>query len=292
MIRLDYTVVTFFNQCVHRSLALDTFLMLWVSSALLRGCPIAVLIWWSWFKERREQRQNREILLYGIIACVCAVFLARIIAYALPFRLRPIHNPDLDLRCAESLAHHTLLNWSSFPSDHAAVFFSLATCLWLVSRSTGALAIVHALFLVSLPRVCLGFHYPSDILGGAAIGVSLGLLGKSVTVRRLLVGRFLRLLDRSPQLFYVGFLLATHMIAAAFSPMDELWRFAPPVAQAAILRRMHSLVPANPLRMEWLMAVVPFFLVWSFLALRARRARTRRQHCQAGSAPHSVRPTR
>ncbi|HYN15920.1 MAG TPA: phosphatase PAP2 family protein [Terriglobales bacterium] len=280
---LDYTIVTFFNQVVNRWLALDTFLLLWGSSALLRGCPVAILIWWCWFKEGKQQRQNREILLYGIIVCMGAVLLARTVAHALPFRQRPIHNPELVLRFAEGLARYTLRGWSSFPSDHAAVFFALATSLWMVSRPTGALATAHTLFLVCLPRVCLGFHYPSDILGGAAIGVSLALLGLSVQVRGLVIGHALRWLDRSPQYFYAAFFFLTYMIATVFSPVDELWRFSPPVAQAAMARKIHTLVAANPLRMEWIVGTILFLLAGSLLAMAVRRVWTRRQHSHAHS---------
>jgi undecaprenyl-diphosphatase len=282
---LDYIVVTFFNQIVNRSLALDTFLMLCVGSDLLRGVPIALLIWWWWFKEGKGQRQNREILLYGIIVCMGAVLLARTIAHVVPFRLRPIHNPELVLRFAEGLARHTLRGWSSFPSDHAALFFTLATSLWLVSRSAGALAAAQALFLICLPRVCLGFHYPSDILGGAAIGVSMASLGRSVKVRRLVTGYALGWLDRSPQYFYTAFFFLTYMIAMTFTTVDELWRDSPPVAQAAVLRRIHTLVPANPLRMEWAVSAILLLIAGSLLVVAARRIRIRRAHSGEISNP-------
>jgi len=292
MIHFDYTIVIFLNQFVRRSLALDTFFLLGTSSDLLRGCFIAILIWWCWFKEGKQQRQNREILLYGIVASMGTVLLARTIAHIVPFRQRPIHNPELVLRFAEGLARHTLHGWSSFPSDHAAVFFALATSLWLVSRRAGALAMAHALFLVCLPRVCLGIHYPSDVLGGATIGVSLALLGLSVQVRGLVIGRALRWLDRSPRFFYAVFFFLTYLIATIFSPVDELWRFSPPAAQAAILGGIHSLVPAEHLRMEGAVGIFLFLIAGSLLANLIRVAWIRPQHSHAHSALPPGRPAR
>ncbi len=275
---LDYIGVTFFNQVVNRSLALDTFLLLCASSALLRGLPIALLIWWCWFKEGTQQRQNREILLYGIVACFCVVFLARTVAHFLPYRQRPIHNPELVLRFAEGLVRHTLYGWSSFPSDHAAVFFALATTLWMVSRPTGALVAAHALFIVCLPRVCLGFHYPSDILGGAVIGASLASLGRLAKVRSLVASHALGWLDRSPQHFYPTFFFVNYLIAAIFSPADELWRLSPPAAQAAILRKIHNPGPANLSRMNWTGSAILFPIAVSLLVVAALRIWKRRRH--------------
>jgi membrane-associated phospholipid phosphatase len=37
-------------------------------------------------------------------------------------------------------------------------------------------ALAHAALVVCLPRVYLGFHFPSDVLAGAAIGVAVAAL--------------------------------------------------------------------------------------------------------------------
>jgi hypothetical protein len=60
-----------------------------------------------------------------------------------------------------------LSGWSSFPSDHACLFFALATGLCLISPVIGGLALLHASLIVSLPRIYLGLHYPTDVLAGA-----------------------------------------------------------------------------------------------------------------------------
>jgi len=276
MSHLDYELVLFFNQFAHRSWTLDTFFLLCACSPLLRGGTTAILIWWAWFKEGKDQRRNREILLYGIIASLCAVLVARTVTHVLPFRPRPIHNPGLVLRFAEGLSRKTLLNWSSFPSDHAALFFTLAAILWLVSRRTGVLATAQVLFLVCLPRVCLGLHYPGDILGGGVIGVSLAILGRSATVRGLVAGPALRWIDRHPQYFYATFFFLTYMIGMVFDPVPELWSFAATVARTGA-RRIHTLpVWTDIARMGWPVRIGLFLVAGSLLAIMLRSVWIRR----------------
>ena len=57
----------------------------------------------------------------------------------------------------------------SFPSDHATAAFAIAVAILLRHRKAGVLAIAMAV-LVSLSRVVVGTHYPSDVLGGAVLG--------------------------------------------------------------------------------------------------------------------------
>ena len=63
----------------------------------------------------------------------------------------------------------------SFPSNHAVNNFAAATFYYvLFPKLKWALFITAA--LVSISRVYLGLHYPSDILGGAVIGSTIGYL--------------------------------------------------------------------------------------------------------------------
>src|SRR5206468_704440 len=87
-----------------------------------------------------------------------------------PFRLRPIHDPSLHLHLPFGARDTALRAWNSFPSDHAMVWAALTTGVAAVSPLAGGLIGIVAVFLICLPRVYLGLHYPTDILGGFAIG--------------------------------------------------------------------------------------------------------------------------
>lgn len=88
-------------------------------------------------------------------------------------RLRPSHNPAL-----QGLVH--LVNGRGglygFVSSHAANTFALATFLSLLFQKRWFSIPVFAwASVVSYSRIYLGVHYPADIIGGAFIGVILGM---------------------------------------------------------------------------------------------------------------------
>jgi undecaprenyl-diphosphatase len=63
----------------------------------------------------------------------------------------------------------------SFPSDHATAAFAIAVAILLRKRGWGIFALVAAAVL-SVGRVAIGVHYPSDVLGGAALGTAAALV--------------------------------------------------------------------------------------------------------------------
>lgn len=63
----------------------------------------------------------------------------------------------------------------SFPSGHAVFYFAIAAVVSRYYPKTGIIFFLAALNL-SLARIQAGLHWPSDILGGAVIGVAVGLL--------------------------------------------------------------------------------------------------------------------
>jgi undecaprenyl-diphosphatase len=70
-----------------------------------------------------------------------------------------------------------------FPSDHATAAFAIATAILLRRRKAGIFALAAAA-LLSVGRVALGVHYPSDVLAGAALGSVAALALWTPAVRR------------------------------------------------------------------------------------------------------------
>lgn len=59
---------------------------------------------------------------------------------------------------------------TSFPSGHAGTSFAMASAIFFANRRLGILAFATAL-AVSLGRVLVGVHFPSDLAGGVLVGV-------------------------------------------------------------------------------------------------------------------------
>ncbi|HEY3183685.1 MAG TPA: phosphatase PAP2 family protein [Gaiellaceae bacterium] len=62
---------------------------------------------------------------------------------------------------------------SSFPAGHAATSFAGATLLSYVAPRAAPLFVALAA-AIGVSRVYDGVHYPTDVLGGAAIGIAVG----------------------------------------------------------------------------------------------------------------------
>lgn len=95
-------------------------------------------------------------------------------------RVRPHHLPDAILRMDPGLSGATD---PSFPSGHAAISCMIA--VFLSARWPRLAPVFYTVAaLVSLSRIYLGLHYPSDVLCGAAIGIGVARLTLTVARRR------------------------------------------------------------------------------------------------------------
>ncbi len=57
----------------------------------------------------------------------------------------------------------------SFPSGHATFYFALVLPAFYISKKWGWIFLISAIF-ISIARIAVGVHWPTDILAGAAIG--------------------------------------------------------------------------------------------------------------------------
>lgn len=93
------------------------------------------------------------------LALLAAQVLSRLVDRPRPFVAHPAHLELFSGHVADP----------GFPSDHATAAFAIAVAILLRNRRWGAV-VVAAAAVLSLVRVAMGIHYPSDVLAGAALG--------------------------------------------------------------------------------------------------------------------------
>jgi len=218
----DFSILKFCNEIGERYPAFDSLAVFVCERPLLKGGVMACLLWWAWFKQRGQpgDKTAREAVVASILTSGVAVILARLIVLALPFRVRPIYDVTSGLHFPPPT--FDWVEWSSFPSDHAILYFALSICLFLISKPLGWIALLDTVFIVCLPRIYLGIHHPTDILAGAAIGVGVGALGGNTRLTASLSKRALEWEQQHPSSFYVSFFLFTYELTRHFHDLIAL----------------------------------------------------------------------
>jgi undecaprenyl-diphosphatase len=116
----------------------------------------------------RIRNQDTMIVVLGgaVLAVGARILIANAINRPRPF----VADPSL---------HHVALpiSTTSFPSGHAFLLFTVAGIIFFLGRHPwlGWLLLLMAA-VVSVARVVAGVHYPSDVLGGAILGLLLAKL--------------------------------------------------------------------------------------------------------------------
>jgi undecaprenyl-diphosphatase len=218
----DTDVLLFLNQFAHHSRTLDLMARTLAVSPLSKGGLVVAAFWWVWFWPGDATARNRKIVIATLLSSVAAVVAGRLLALYLPFRLRPIHNPELSFVLPYGATQEVLRGWSSFPSDHAMAFFAASTGLWFISRRLGAILTAYVAVFVALPRVYLGLHYPTDVLAGAFIGILFGWLANLEPWRTRVAAPALRWADLHPSSFYVFFFFFTEGLMTMFESARHL----------------------------------------------------------------------
>lgn len=122
---------------------------------------IATLLALVFFSQYAKREKLQILFVAGVSALIARFGVVELIRF---FYHRPRVFTDLPV--------HQLLTsdkWS-FPSGHATFFFAMATAVYLYNKKWGIGFFIAALG-IGVSRVIAGIHYPSDIIGGALIGI-------------------------------------------------------------------------------------------------------------------------
>lgn len=142
--------------------SLDLIMGFFTAIALPYVLPLLVVpLWW---KGHRELAFDLLVLLVVVIAITEAV------KYAVN-RARPCDVlPNVNLLTPGACAAE---GDPAFPSGHASRIFAVAAILALTFKWGVRLGSFGVAILTGLSRVYLGVHWPTDVFGGALLGVAL-----------------------------------------------------------------------------------------------------------------------
>lgn len=171
MTGLDEAFFELLGTISRRSYAFDMLVYEISDNALIKGGTVAALLWWCWGRQGREQDSLAAMKV--IVGALIAVAVGRILQMALPYRVRPMHADLPEFTLPYGVDTSGLVGWSSFPSDHAVLFFALAVGIRYFHRGAGAVAFVWAAVIVCLPRIYMGLHYLTDVLVGMVVGIAI-----------------------------------------------------------------------------------------------------------------------
>ncbi len=160
--KYDYQLYLFFHRANLQHPYLGVFFYFFSAYGVLISVLSSIYLIW-------QKRVNA--LICSTIASGIAIILD--IAISLFWnRPRPfISHPDLVLPSNFNLSVQS----SSFPSSHTYIAFAIATSVLLYGhKRLGTLLFIVAL-LVAISRIGVGLHYPSDVIGGALLGVASGI---------------------------------------------------------------------------------------------------------------------
>lgn len=190
---------------------------------LCGGVTFLALLWACWFSVRSSREDEmRSRMVAGILVCLPAGRVSRFLQHRLHSHPRPFFDQALGFHSVYENPLQKLNTWNSFPSDHATVYAALVTVICLV-RADLRKFVIPWLVVVEFARLYMGAHYPTDLLGGAALGALLVFLVQAPWVLTL-CHRVVRTAKTQPFLFYGFAFLLTYQIANLFEDVRAIFR--------------------------------------------------------------------
>jgi membrane-associated phospholipid phosphatase len=226
----DEWLLLLMNRVANHTPAIAHLADMIVNMYLVKGTVPVALLWWIWFRgdhatadKSSARLRDREIVVIAIVSGLIALLLGRLLAHYLPFRLRPIYEPQLRQLYPESSRREMLpRTWSAFPSDHAMLWCAIAAAIFVASRAAGIYALLHTAVFIALPRIYLGLHYPTDVLAGAALGIGIAWVLSAPSIRTRVASPVLAIARYRPGLFHALAFMLCFELATQFDEFRVL----------------------------------------------------------------------
>ncbi|MGW7265766.1 phosphatase PAP2 family protein [Streptomyces sp. NPDC054842] len=154
---------------------------------------MVLLVLWCWWTVRRRGGESAAPSVAALVWAPLAAGIAVLVNVPIRgFVERP--RPFVDHRGLDVLVSGK--NDFSFVSDHATLTMAMGVGLFVAHRKFGLAGIGLAL-LEGFCRVYMGVHYPTDVVGGFALGTAVALLLSPLAMA--LLTPVVRAVERSPR---------------------------------------------------------------------------------------------
>ncbi|HSK41597.1 MAG TPA: hypothetical protein VK943_17660, partial [Arenibaculum sp.] len=121
---MDVAVSTAMNAYSQTNAVFDETMVVIAHNHLLKGGVLLALLWWTWMRRGNGLLTRDLFFIRTVVGARAAVAVARALQNLLPHRTRPFLDGTLDFVPPVGLDPTALDGWSSFPSDHAVLFFA------------------------------------------------------------------------------------------------------------------------------------------------------------------------
>lgn len=118
--------------------------------------------------------KTRKTGIIVVAALLADLVLCNLILKNLVARVRPY-----DVNTAIAILIKKPLDFS-FPSGHTAASFAAMTALFLAKMKKVWIAALVLAVLIAFSRLYFYVHYPTDVLGGAVVGILSGIIGYAI----------------------------------------------------------------------------------------------------------------
>jgi len=156
---------TYIAIALYRSISSDTLVPLIYGIATVGDLIWVPLVFWLYVFRKDSNEWTGSLIL--AVAMVTAMSLTDVLkaAFNLP---RPFQVPSLGI-----VARGEIPTNPGFPSGHTTNAFTVATVIWSRYSAWRAPFVLLAI-ATGVSMIILGLHFPSDVIGGAFLGIFCG----------------------------------------------------------------------------------------------------------------------
>jgi undecaprenyl-diphosphatase len=158
---MEWSILHTLNDFLYRHDTVEDPLLFYIN--ISEALFVATLLLVFLFANGERLKSWRRAAVAAVLSAGLALLVGKVIS-ELVGRARPF---VIDPNGVHLFSGHA--SDPGFPSDHATGAFAVAMAIYLRKRSWGVVALLGAA-LLSVGRVAIGVHFPSDVLAGAVLG--------------------------------------------------------------------------------------------------------------------------